>query len=220
MIAAIYNRIIETGVWPKAWKVEHVTVIPKGNIPEDPSKCRNISCTNFMSKVFERMVFKYATTQVKPKNNQFGGERGLSTNHFVEEIWDQITEHLEDSRAAFVLTSINYSKAFNRLEHSACLRALKGASNQLIKLLASFLTNRQMTVKVDGKNSKLRNVNAGAPQGSVLGTYIFNIGTDDLEEGFKHAERNDTYELNDGDLTFLDLEPDTNRAQSLSLIHI
>ena len=26
-------------------------------------------------------------------------------------------------------------------------------------------------------------VNAGAPQGSVLGSYLFNIGTDNLEEG-------------------------------------
>ena len=31
--------------------------------------------------------------------------------------------------------------------------------------------------------SKKRSVNAGAPQGSVLGTYVFNVATDDLEEG-------------------------------------
>ena len=220
-IAKIYNRIVVTGTWPRAWKIEHVTVIPKGNVPEDPSKCRNISCTNFLSKVFERIVFKYAKQQVTPKTNQFGGEKGCSTNHFLAELWDQITEHLEDSRAASILTSIDYSKAFNRLEHSACLKAFanKGASNQLLRLLASFLTNRQMTVKVEGSRSLLRPVNAGAPQGSVLGTYIFNIGTDNLEEDFDFNNQDQAYEIDEGDLGFLDTETDLTRAQSTPQRH-
>ena len=106
----------------------------------------------------------------------------------MAEIWGQITDHLEDSISASVLISIDYGKAFNRLDHSACLRAFadRGASNQLIKLLASFLTGWQMAVKVEEKTSQLRNVNTGASQGgSVLGTYIFNVGTDHPEEGFE-----------------------------------
>ena len=66
-----------------------------------------------------------------------------------------------------------------------------------------------MTVKVEGKKSKLRNVNAGAPQGSVLGTYIFNIGTDRLEDDFKYDTNTLTYELDQGDLAFLDTMPET-----------
>ena len=184
VISQIYNQCVNTGEWPKAWLVEHVTVIPKGNIPEEPAKCRNISCTNFLSKVLERLVLNYAKKQVSPKLNQFGGEKSCSTNHFLADIWDKITSHLEDSRAAVVLTSIDYSKAFNRLDHLACLKtfAQAGASNQLLGLLSSFLKNRTMTVKVDNQYSAPRPVNAGAPQGSVLGTYIFNVGTDSLEE--------------------------------------
>ena len=177
---------------------------------------QHLMYTNFLSKVFERIVFKYAKQQVTPKNNQFGGEKGCSTNHFLAGIWDQITDHLEDPRAAPILTSIDYSKAFNRLEHMACLRAFadKGASNQLLRLLASFLSGRKMTVRVEGKTSELRNVNAGAPQGSVLGTYIFDIGTDKLEENFSYETNDPEYELDQGDLAFLDTMPQTLRAQS------
>ena len=59
----------------------------------------------------------------------------------------------------------------------------KGASTQIIQLLAGFLGGRQMIVKVGKGRSAPRPVNAGAPRGSVLGAYLFNIGTDDLEEG-------------------------------------
>ena len=38
-----------------------------------------------------------------------------------------------------------------------------------------------MTVRVGEKKSKLLKVNAGAPQGSVLGSFLFNMGTDDLD---------------------------------------
>ena len=60
-----------------------------------------------------------------------------------------------------------------------------------------------MTVKVGGEFSVAKPVNAGAPQGSVLGSYLFNIGMDDLEEDvtggkeafeeFEHLPRSDDF---------------------------
>ena len=86
----------------------------------------------------------------------------------------------------------------------------------MLRILASFLSDRKMTVKVGMSNSNKRNVNAGAPQGSVLGTYIFNVATDDLEEDppSLEANNNEQYELNEGDLLFLETEPDNTQAHS------
>ena len=110
-IASIYNRIVQDGRWPSPWLTEHVTIIPKNNNPETLSECRNISCTNYLSKLFERIVLSWAKEQVQPKSNQYGGQKGCSTDHFLVDVWDQITDHLEDQRAAVILTSIDYSKA-------------------------------------------------------------------------------------------------------------
>ena len=61
--------------------------------------------------------------------------------------------------------------------------AQKGASKQMIRVLASFLRNRVMTVRVNQVWSEPRKVNTGAPQGSVLGSFLFNVGIDDIEQG-------------------------------------
>ena len=97
-----------------------------------------------------------------------------------------MTAALEDNRAAVVLSAIDFLKAFNRLEHGKCLESFKkkGASTDTLRLLASFLSGHQMTVRIGEVRTGLLPVNAGAPKGSVFGCYLFNIGEDDLEEGF------------------------------------
>ena len=182
----LYNRITQTLQWPTDWKIEYVTVIPKSNDPQEPAECRNISCTNFLSKVYESFVLEWSRETVKPKLNQYGGEPGASSTQLLIEVLSDITTAMEDNRAGVVLSALDFSKAFNRLEHQQCLRAFerKGAPSEIIRLLGSFLSGRQMTVRVGEARSRLLPVNAGAPQGSVLGCYLFNIGIDDLEDGF------------------------------------
>ena len=116
----------------------------------------------------------------------WGRARG-GAGHLLIELLDEITSSLEDNRAGVILSAIDFSKAFNRLDHGHCLQTFvnRGASSDIVKLLAAFLTKRTMTVRVGSKYSTPKYVYAGAPQGSVLGCYLFNIGADDLEEGFE-----------------------------------
>ena len=118
-----------------------------------------------------------------------------------------------------MLTSIDYSKAFNRLEHGAVLQSFKraGASQQILNLLASFLIGRTMRVRAGQAWSAARPVNAGAPQGWVLGTYIFNVGTDTLEEDFEQTVEESEYELEENDLAFLETQSQTSREVSTPL---
>ena len=137
----IYNTISETLVWPDVWKIELVTVIPKCSDPQSFDNLRNISCTLLVSKVYESFLLLWAREEVKPRTNQFGGERGCSTEHYLLQTWETVLQDLEDNRSSSVLTSIDFSKGFNRVSHQHCLRAFSqhGASTQIIALLATFL---------------------------------------------------------------------------------
>ena len=185
-LRSIYNEITRSKVWPIAWKLESVTVIPKTTCPADFSGLRNISCTLLASKMYESYVLGWALEEVSLKKNQYGGTRGCGTAHMLINIYQSICENLEDYRACTVLTAIDYAKAFNRMSYQFCLSSLAkmGLSSPLLSLIASFLTNRRMAVRVGSTWSTERPVNGGCPQGSILGVFLFNSTINDLEDDY------------------------------------
>ena len=105
-------------------------------------------------------------------------------------VWQKILTGLEDCRAGVVLTSIDYAKAFNRLSFQHCLAAFakQGASSPVLRLIATFLSGRTMSVRVASTWSAPREVTGGCPQGSILGVLLFNLTTDDLEDSSLYVE--------------------------------
>lgn len=97
----------------------------------------------------------------------------------------RVYQDLENYRAGSVIAAVDYAKAFNRISFQECLKAMehKGASYNTMHLVAAFLTDRVMSVKVGQIRSVPRPVCGGCPQGSILSVYLFNTTTDDLEDG-------------------------------------
>ena len=71
--------------------------------------------------------------------------------------------------------ALDISKAFDRVWHAGLLHKLKsyGISGQTFGLISLFLINRWLRVILDGKSSQEYPVNAGVPQGSILGPTLF-----------------------------------------------
>ena len=159
----IYNSITESKEWPRCWKKEFVTIIPKKSNPESLADLRNISCTLLASKMYESYVLDWLKSEVSLRSNQYGGVKGLGTDHLLVNLWQQVLENAEDYRSGTVITSVDYSKAFNRMSFQHCLRALakNGASTPVLELIATFLTDREMSVKVGTMLSRPRKVTGG-----------------------------------------------------------
>ena len=70
---------------------------------------------------------------------------------------------------------LDTSKAFDKVWHAGLLHKLtsSGISGHLFGLTFSFLSNKRLRVVLDGKSSQGYSVNAGASQGSILGSTFF-----------------------------------------------
>ena len=178
----LYSQIHNQLHWPTLWKTETVTLIPKNSAPEGLAQLRNLSCTPLFSKLLESFILGTLKQKVKLTRNQFGGIKGVGVNHFLAETWDQVLSSLEDCNAAVSLMSIDFEKAFNRMDHRHCITSLQalGADEGDIQLVQAFLHGRRMQVKVGKTRSVPRTVPGGSPQGSILGNFLFCASTNEF----------------------------------------
>ena len=82
---------------------------------------------------------------------------------------------------AVLIALCDYSKEFNRIDHSKVIIRLSdwGVPGWLLKILISYLTERTMTVKYKGVLSAPQSLPGGTVQGSELGILLFIVELSD-----------------------------------------
>ena len=128
--------------------------------------------------------------ELDPDGTQYGGIPKYGVEHMLLDLWEEVLEGMEGGRNAAILLGIDYEKAFNRMEHGACLDQLRrlGASDGSLSLVRAFLENRTMKITIDGYSSKHVAIQRGSPQGSVLGCLLYCAMTQGLMKNLRNAE--------------------------------
>ena len=79
---------------------------------------------------------------------------------------------------------LDFQKAFDKVPHQRLIIKLNshGMGNSIINWIEQWLTDRRERVVVDGEVSSWKSVLSGVPPGFVLGTILFSVCINDLEE--------------------------------------
>ena len=181
ILSKLFNRCLHQSVFPNSWKSSSVCPVIKNSGERcDFSKYRPISLLPIISKVFESLINNHIITHLEKFSRlsdvQYGFRSSRSTADILTVITDPIVRSLDSSFETRTI-ALNISKAFDKVWHKGLLLKLKsyGISGRILSILKSFLTNRKMKVVLDGQSSDLYFLNAGVPQGSVLGPTLFLI---------------------------------------------
>ena len=180
----IFQHSVSQRVFPDSWKKGLLVPIPKTNPPQ-LDKLRAITLLHVPSKILERIVLENVRNKIErlygPYQHAF--RRNASTVTALIHITDTVLQHYDNtSLSGFTVLSFDLTQAFDKVNHSILINKLLESDlpRGFVQWTRSYLSNRQVRVKMQRHLSMPIDINEGVPQGSVLGPALFCVMVGDF----------------------------------------
>ena len=189
-LCTIINRSLEDGIFPNLLKIVKILPLHKGGQSCLPDNYRPISLLPVISKVFERVVYDGLVKHLEKNSvvclRQFSFRKDHSTIDVICNLSGDIMSAFEGDQMLLGVF-IDLRKAFDTVSHSVILGKLEhiGVRDIELQWFRSFLCEHRQCVQLGEKTSKLKQVDIGVAQGSLLSVLLFQLLINDLPKCLK-----------------------------------
>ena len=181
-ICHIVNLSFQTQKFPNKWKIAKVIPLYKGKgCKLDPKSYRTVAILPILSKVMQVLGHMDINKYFNPNHHAYRSCH--STTTALLQMYDTWLAASEGGDLAGVCM-VDMSAAFDIVDTEILLEKLKlyGFDQNTLQWTWSYLTHRSQGVYIDGSMSNLLALEAGVPQGSILGPLYYTIFTNELPQ--------------------------------------
>jgi hypothetical protein len=191
-ITQLFQLVLDCQRFPPHWKYSLLVPLLKEGKPANHfTSYRPVALTSLLCRCFERVLLQHLAPHLRKVLNkhQYGFTKGLS----CETVLYHLTRDVQESALYRRRTTVNgkevrvtpktvgmavdFSDAFCRVSRKRVVAEMRRLRlpDIFVALLADFLANRVLQVRLDGYLSRRHSVDLGAPQGSVWGPLSWSI---------------------------------------------
>ena len=195
-LTCLLQACLKAGHHPRLWKEAVVCVIPKPNRADYTlaKNFRPISLLECLGKLLEKVVAKLIYRDMSNHDlvptTQFGGRNASSTlDAGLALLHDIQAAHQAGLRAGMLL--FNIQGFFDNINHDRLTKIFAdlGFAPELVRWCRSFLEDRTVRLKFNGRTSDPFNFEVGTPQGSPVSPVLSIIYTSPLLHKMKNWAR-------------------------------
>ena len=184
-LVMLFNKILESGNFPRAWAYGHLIPIHKKGEKDNPENYRGITLLSCLGKVFTSALNKRLLDYIEvnnilqPEQAGFRGNCRTSDNIFIlKAIIDKYVKGKPKKKENYLFTCfVDLKKAFDKIDRERLFIKLNnaGINGHLLSVIKSIYSKDESCIRNGNEISKSFCGNVGIKQGCILSPTLFNI---------------------------------------------
>ena len=183
-LSHIINTSLKLAYVPQNWKEARcVPIFKKGN-RQEVGNYRPICLLSTISKICEKVVAHQITNYMEQNHLFYSKQFGYRAKHSCQDLLIQYFDFVyraKNKKENCLTVMLDLSKAFDTIPKNILYEKLR-AYGLPVEWFVSYLESRNQRVNIRADFSRKLNMLLGVPQGSVLGSLIFILFTNEIHK--------------------------------------